>query len=354
MDPEGKNMSTTKNTLSAEELSAFSAQLALTVKTGIPLSEAVMILKEDAETPQAQHLLGTILDHLEIGEPLAAALRSAGVFPDYMTQMVEIGEASGRLDQVLDSLNGYYAREDNIGKSIKSAVTYPAIMLAILVAIILILVIKVLPIFNQVFTTLGGEMTSLSKGAMALGQAISQYSVIIIIVIAVIAVALIVMRLSSGGRKLQSQIGQKLFRKLSSKMASGKFASGISLMLASGLDVDRAVELTLPLMDNPDMHTKVEKLKGYIDTGESFSESVVKTGIFSGMEARMLTLGFKSGNLDTVMERIANDYEEQTDERLDSLISVIEPTMVAVLCVIVGLILLSAMLPLLAVMTTIV
>ncbi|MDR2486921.1 MAG: type II secretion system F family protein, partial [Clostridiales Family XIII bacterium] len=91
-----------------------------------------------------------------------------------------------------------------------------------------------------------------------------------------------------------------------------------------------------------------------IGAGEPFADSVAGTGIFTGMEARMLTLGFKSGSLDTVMEQIAADYETQTDERLDNLISVIEPTMVAVLCVIVGLILLSAMLPLLAVMTTIV
>ena len=86
-------MSTKQHTLSAAELSAFSAQLALTVKTGIPLSEAVMILKEDAETEQARGILGSILERLETGEPLAAALRAAACFPDYMTQMVEIGEA---------------------------------------------------------------------------------------------------------------------------------------------------------------------------------------------------------------------------------------------------------------------
>jgi type IV pilus assembly protein PilC len=345
-----------KNTqlLSAEELSAFSAQLALTVKTGIPLSESVMILRDDSETAAAKALLGKILDSLELGNPLATALKDAGGFPLYMTQMIEIGEASGRLDQVLDSLSKYYARENNIAKSVQSAVTYPAIMLFILIAIILILVIKVLPIFNQVFNSLGGEMSPLAAGAMSLGNIISKYSVVIVIIIAVIAAVLIIMRLTSGGRKAMSRMSQNMFKKLSGKMASGKFASGMALMLASGVDVDRAVELTLPLMDNPDMRTRVGKLKELIETGESFAESVVRTQVFTGMEARMLVLGFKSGNLDNVMDRIAGDYEAQVDERLDNLISVIEPTMVAVLCVIVGLILLSAMLPLLAVMSSIV
>jgi type IV pilus assembly protein PilC len=145
-----------------------------------------------------------------------------------------------------------------------------------------------------------------------------------------------------------------MFKKLSLEMATGKFASGIALMLASGLDVDRAIGLTLPLMDNRVMHERVSKLKELVEQGESFSESAVETHVFTGMEARLLLLGFKSGNIDSVMDRIAQDYEDRTDERLDTLISIIEPTMVAVLCVIVGLILLSAMLPLLAVMTSIV
>jgi type IV pilus assembly protein PilC len=347
-------MSTNNQTLSAEELSAFSAQMALTVKTGIPLSEAVIILGEDAETAAAKKLFKSILEGLEAGEPLAASLRRVGVFPNYMTQMVEIGEASGRLDQVLDSLSKYYAREDNIAKSIRSAVTYPAIMLAILVAIILILIIKVLPIFNEVFTSLGGDLSPFAKGAMNVGNAISTYSVGIIIVIAVIAVILIVMRATQSGRAAQKRMAQGIFKKLSLEMATGKFASGIALMLASGLDVDRAIGLTLPLMDNGVMRERVSKLKELVEQGKSFPESAVETHVFTGMEARLLLLGFKSGNIDSVMDKIAQDYEDKTDERLDTLISIIEPTMVAVLCVIVGLILLSAMLPLLAVMSSIV
>jgi type IV pilus assembly protein PilC len=347
-------MSTNNQTLSAEELSAFSTQMALTVKTGIPLSEAVMILSEDAETAAAKKLFGGILEGLEAGEPFAASLRRVGVFPDYMTQMVEIGEASGRLDQVLDSLAKYYAREDNISKSIRSAVTYPAIMLAILVAIILVLVIKVLPIFNGVFTSLGGELSSFAMVAMNVGGAISRYAVGIIIAVAVIAVVLLVMRATRSGRAAQKRIAQGMFKKLSLNMATGKFASGIALMLASGLDIDRAIGLTLPLMDNTVMHGRVSKLKELVEQGKSFPESAVETKVFTGMEARLLLLGFKSGNIDTVMDKIAQDYEDKTDDRLDTLISIIEPTMVAVLCVIVGLILLSAMLPLLAVMSSIV
>ena len=340
-------------TLSAEELAAFAAQLSLTVKTGIPLSEAIMILLEDAETEAAKKLLSKILDKLELGSTLSDSLRETGVFPLYMTQMVEIGEASGRLDRVLDSLYKYYDREDNIAKSAKSAITYPAIMLVILIMIIIILVTQVLPIFNQVFNTLGGEMTPLAQGAMRVGEIISSSSVILVIIVGALAALFVIMRLTPGGRKSLSSFGNRVFRQLTDRMAAAKFASGMSLMLASGLDIDRSVELTLPLMSNPKMYAKVQKLKEMTELGESFTSSVVATKIFSGMQGRMLTLGFKSGNLDNVMEHIADDYEKEVDEKLDSLISIIEPTMVAILCVIVGLILLSAMLPLLGVMSSI-
>jgi len=340
-------------TLSAEELAAFAAQLSLTVKTGIPLSEAIMILLEDAETEAAKKLLGKILDKLELGSTLSDALKDTGVFPIYMTQMIEIGEASGRLDRVLDSLYKYYDREDNIAKSAKSAITYPAIMLVILIMIIIILVTQVLPIFNQVFNTLGGEMTPLAQGAMRVGEIISSSSVILVIVVGALAVLFVIMWLTPGGRKSLSSFGNRVFRQLTDRMAAAKFASGMSLMLASGLDIDRSVELTLPLMSNPKMYAKVQKLKEMTELGESFTSSVVATKIFSGMQGRMLTLGFKSGNLDNVMEHIADDYEKEVDEKLDNLISIIEPTMVAILCVIVGLILLSAMLPLLGVMSSI-
>jgi type IV pilus assembly protein PilC len=347
-------MSSNSQLLPADELSAFAAQLALTSRTGIPMSESIMILHDDSENENAKQLLKKIVDSLDVGNPLATALRDSGAFPEYMTQMIEIGETSGRLDQALDSLSKYYARENNLSKSIRSAVTYPSIMLCILIAIVLILVIKVLPIFNQVFESIGGEMSSFASGAMALGKTISNYSVVIVVAIAVIAAALLVTWLTSGGRKAINRFAQRLFKKLSGKMASGKFASGMALMLASGVNVDKAVELTLPLMDNPEMHTKVAKLKEMIDTGGSFADSVVSTTIFTGMEARMLVLGFMSGSIDEVMADISDSYETQVDDRLDNMISIIEPTMVAVLCVIIGMILLSSMLPLLAAMSSMV
>ncbi|MDR0886809.1 MAG: type II secretion system F family protein [Clostridiales Family XIII bacterium] len=340
--------------LASEELAAFNAQLALTVKTGIPLAEGLMILIEEAQTGLGRDILKQVLETIELGDSLANALRGAKVFPVYMTQMIEIGEASGRLDQVLDSLSAYYSRDDNLKKSVKSAITYPAIMLVILVAIILIMIIKVLPIFNEVFNSLGGEMNNIALGAMALGDVISKYSVaLVIIIVALIIVAIILSRISSGRQFLMKMV-QKIFGKLTDKIAQSKFSSGMSLMLASGLDVDRSVELIEPMVDNEGMKKKVEALRTKINAGEAFSTAVVDTGVFTGIQARMLALGFKSGNLDTVMNKIADDYQSEVDDRLDNLISIIEPTMVAILCIIVGLILLSAMLPLLGVMASLI
>jgi len=339
--------------LRAADLSEFSEQLAMAAKTGIPLAEGLMVLREDAGTKAAERLTEGIQGALEQGKPLAEALRESGAFPDYMVRMTEIGEASGRLDNVLGSLAAYYAREDSLSKSIRSAVIYPSIMLAVLVGIILVLVVKVLPIFNEVFQSMGGTMPAFAKGAFVFGQAISRYSLAIIIALAAAALLLAAIRAVPAGRRLLGAMARGMFRKLSFKISSVKFSSGMSLMLASGLDVGKALDLALPMIDDKKMARSAAELQASVRSGESFSESAVRTKVFSGMQGRLLLLGFKSGNTDEVMGRIAKDNEAEVDARLDRLVSSIEPTMVAVLCLIVGLILLSSMLPLLAVISAV-
>lgn len=339
--------------LSPAELAAFSAELALVVKSGIPITESVTILRDDSETKYAKKLLTEILNVLEQGNHLSEALKKSGAFPPYMTQMVEIGESSGRLDQVLDALTKYYTRDDNISKSARSAVTYPGVMLAILLTIVLVLVVKVLPIFNQVFQSLGGRMSPFAEGAMALGDAISNSSLGILAVIVAIIIAAILLRFIPAGRRMIVAFGRGVFRKLSLKMAESKFSSAMALMLASGLDIDKSLGLALPMIENPRMYGRVAKLQDSVRAGKGFPESSVEANVFTGMQAHLMNLGFKTGNIDGVMEQIAQSAETEVDDKLDTLLSIIEPTMVAILCIIVGLILLSAMLPLLAVMSSI-
>jgi type IV pilus assembly protein PilC len=196
-------------------------------------------------------------------------------------------------------------------------------------------------------------MSSFARGIMNVGSAISRYSAVIIAVAAAVILAVAALRLSAKGKQLLSGLYRGIFRKLSATMASGRFASAMSLMLSSGVDVDRSLELTYELMDSPVVQDKIISMKASMAEGVRFSDALVQAGLFSGLYARMISVGFKTGTLDSVMKKVAALYEEDLNARIDRLISVLEPLFVAVLSLIVGLILLSVMLPLMGVMTAI-
>ena len=182
------NSGNNKRILRGSEVAGFCTQLAMVVGAGISLEEGLLILRDDAEDASTRELLSSLISHVEVGQPLHTALRESRRFPRYMVQMVEIGETSGRLEQVLYALSDYYDRNESITKSVKNAITYPAVMIVMMLLVILVLIVEVLPIFQDVFAQLGGEMGGFAQGIMAFGGTISRYSAIFIGLVAALVV----------------------------------------------------------------------------------------------------------------------------------------------------------------------
>lgn len=342
-----------RNKLSSGEVAAFCEQMAYMVGAGISVQEGLMIVEDDLKNETGAQLVHEMLETVESGRTLGEALKASGRFPDYMVHMVEIGEASGRLEHVLGSLCTYYERQESLNKSIRSAVTFPLIMIAMMIAVILVVIIEVLPVFENVFHQLGGEMSGFVQGLMQFGGAVSQYAVVIIIVVAAIIAVFVVLRGTKRGRAALSGIYERMFRKTASAVASGRFASAMALMLGSGMDVDEALKMALTLNENPGTHKKILLMQELMSEGMGFADAIVKAGMFSGLYEKMITVGFKTGTLDVVMQKIAVQYEEEADRRMNGVVSALEPTLVAVLSLIVGMILISVMLPLMGVMSAI-
>ena len=339
--------------LSNSEISAFCGQLSLILKAVISLQEGLLIMAEDDKNGRGGEIIEKLTDVMEAGGSFAAALKESGEFPGYMVTMVEIGEASGKLEEVLESLRAYYERNDAVSRSIRSSVIYPLVMIVMMVAVILVIIIQVLPVFQQVFEQLGGEMSQFAQGLMSFGRGVSQYAVWIAAGLAVVAAGVVFLRMTKRGKAFFAALGAKLFRRLSRAVDSGRFASGMALMLSSGLDLDESVEMTEKLMEHPGTKKKIQRMKERMDSGVSFAEAAVETGLFSALHSKMLKIGQQTGSMDTVMHQIAEQYEEEVDRRLSALISALEPTLVAVLSLIVGMILLSVMLPLMGIMSAI-
>ncbi len=341
--------------LTNNELAAFFEQMAMILHSGISPIEGIAIMKDDAYTREGGILLQKIYEGIEESGSLYTSLSESGVFPSYALQLIHIGEETGHLENVMSSLSGYYQREEEVKQNIKSAVSYPLIMLGMMFIIILILIMKVLPMFNQVFVQLGGEMSGFSLVLMNIGTTLSNYSFVFIVILLLIAAALLYFNFSPSGIRARGKAAAHFFltRELIEKMAVSKFAAGMSLTLGSGLNAIESLQMAEQLISHPVIKQRIQACQNSMNDGIDFSEALSESGIFSGIYSKMASIGYKTGALDILMEKISIQYEDEINQRMNRLISILEPTLVAVLSVIVGLILLSVMLPLLGIMTNI-
>lgn len=341
--------------LTSSETAAFCSQIVLLLRAGISLYEGLSLLLEDAEDENTREILQVMAEAMEQNAPFYAALRRAGVFPAYMVSMAEIGEASGRLEEVMVSLTAYYEREQTIRARIRGAVTYPLLLFAMMSAVVILLAVQVLPMFRQVLEQLGGEMPAAAQAIMRVGMSAGDIMAWVLpVLLLLILLAALWGRTPSGKAFFGRFCATSVFtRKTASKIAAGRFASAMALMLSSGMDTEAALEMVPAVLENPYLGKKVEECRGLMSQGISFSGAVAKAGIFPALFAKMLHVGFKTGAVDTVLRRLADLYEEEMDEALDRVVTLVEPILIAVLSVVVGVILISVMLPLVGVMSSI-
>lgn len=352
-------MNTTRHPLrklSNHEVAVFCSQLSMLIKGGVAPYEGVSILLSDTKDKEGQRILNDMMMVINTGEKLHTAMEETGVFPDYVIRMVTIGEESGTLDTVLDALTVFYEREDALRDTIRSALRYPLVMIGIMAVVIFVLITQVMPVFAQVFQQLGTGMNAFSESMLAIGTRLNRSSFVIVLVLAVLALIVVWFGVSDKGRRALSRFGATfpLTRSLSEDIAAGRFASGMALTLSSGMDTYQGIDLVEELIENDFVRAKVTKAKDLIrEQGMTFPEALQATQIFTQLYTRMVLVGFRSGSMDASMRQIATRYELETDRRISGIISVIEPTLIVLLSLIVGLILLSVIMPLMGVMTSI-
>ena len=186
---------TTAKTLTADELSALCWQLAQLGKAGVPWSESAALLLEDSQPPRLRAALEKLREPLGMGEPLSAAMEEAGDYPPYLLRMVAIGQAAGRLDRVLAALSDYYRREASTLDAIRRAVTYPAVMAALIALVFLVLVARVLPVFSRVFAQMGAGLSPTAAVLLGSGSGVKYVAYALSILLLLAAAALILLSL---------------------------------------------------------------------------------------------------------------------------------------------------------------
>lgn len=335
-----------------QELAIFCKQLALIQSYGISLYEGFSLLVEDAKNKETKAVLTAICQELEQGKSLYEALSSISLFPDYMLKMIYIGEISGRQDEVLTSLATYYQRFYDLHESIKSAIRYPCIMIVLMCVVIMMIFTTILPIFQQVFNQLGKELTGFSKTMVTFGTICSHYMyVLVMLFIGIILLYIFVTKTKFGKSKQQKIVAfLPITKSLSIKIATSKFASGVAVALSSGLDIEESVEMASSLVEHPLVTKKLEICKQVLKEEHDFSKALKQSQLFLGIYAQLLTVSIKTGHIDTIFKEVASRFDEEINEKIIHIVNIIEPTLVIVLSLIVGIVLVSIMLPLIGIM----
>ncbi len=341
--------------LSADQISVFCYQLSLMQKAGVQAEEGISILLEDATTNWEKSLYARIHDELLKGNPLSVALTESRAFPSYMLRMVEIGQASGRLEQVLVALSEFYQRESATQSAIRKAVAYPVFMAVLISLVFLVLMSQVLPVFEQVFDQLGMTLSPLAQSLMGLGDASQAVAAVISVVLILVAVFTLYLLYTKPGIVLSRKLGLSLFGKSLSQQAvfRSRFASAMALMLSSGIPIDEATERTSLLLEGTPLESKLKTVQAQLEEGVSFHKAVEEQNILTSLQSGLLAAGARAGVSEHAMEELARRCQEEADERLASMLGKFEYSLVLILCLSVGLVLLSVMLPLLGAMTAI-
>ena len=340
-------MSHKNKILSEAEISTFCQQIGMIIKAGLPTYYGISILRDEASDEHTKAFLNQLYEPMEKGITLGVALSETNVFPEYMVDMIQLGEETGRLEEVLDSLAVYYEREADIKASIRHAVTYPLIMSLMMLVVIVVIITQVVPVFTHIYEELGSGLTGTALLLMNISNLLNNYMLVFIIGFVVIGVGIYALS--------KTTLGKTFFlrHRLSMSIAASRFANCMYLALSSGLDTDRSLEMAEKLIENPYMLEKIKMCKTHIKHGEGFVKSLLLSGIFSKIYSSVITIGYKTGSIDDVMHKISIAYEEETDEELRHFISVLEPTMIIILSFIIGVILISFLLPLLGIMSSI-
>ena len=346
---------TRRKTLPPEETALFCEQVAMVLKAGIPLHDGMETLAKSYEDSRYGARFLQIRDALNERGALSAALEESGIFPKYFCAMVRIGERAGKLDDVMSALADYYQWEAEIKTSVKNAILYPTVLVMMLAVVIAILVISVLPVFQRVFDSLGVAVGSPAGAAMRIGVGVGKGMLVLVGLFAVILIVVGILLRTSRRESVLTVLSNFLpaVGRVDQRLSAARYASVLSMMLAAGYPVEDAVQLAPSVITNPKHRKNAEKSSGAIKDGVSFADAIETGGLFDTMHEKMIRFGAAAGKLDLVMGKISRLYMDDADNAIHDVIAMIEPTLVAVLSVVIGGILLSVMLPLLSVLSTI-
>lgn len=335
-----------------DHLVAFTRQLSAMISAGVPLLRSITSIQKHAEDKALQKILGDIVKDVEGGMPLGDALgKHPDTFNDIYVNMVRAGETAGILDDILKRLAGQLEKNSAMRKKIKSAMTYPMVLMGITVLAFFGLMLFVIPQIGSIIKDLGGpdaELPALTQVMLGISGFIVGYWYIVFPVLIGIIVGLVYyVRKSPKGRRQFDGLILKIpaLKTIVQKVCVARFARTFSALMGAGVAVLEALDVTSRAIGNVHYEDALKQAAIEVKNGKSLSSVLEKNELFPSIVSQMLAVGEETGQTDTVLLKVADFYEEEVDLSIDGISSIIEPVMIVTMGGMVGLIAASVMLP---------
>ncbi|MBU4252317.1 MAG: type II secretion system F family protein [Candidatus Omnitrophica bacterium] len=342
------NLKLNDKKIKLEDLVVFSRQLATMIDAGIPLVNALSILAEQIENEGLRGIVGNVRQDIEAGMSFCDALaKHPVIFSDLFVNMVKAGEASGMLNEILDRLASFMEKQAALNRKIISSLVYPAVVVSMAIIITAVLLIKVVPTFKGIFDTLGGTLPLPTQVLIFASDLLRRYFLFLMLLLGV-GIYLFKKGLKTEKGRYQFDrftLKVPVFGPLLCKLAVAKFSRTFSTLVKSGVSVLSALEIVSKTSGNKVVEEAVINCSKSVRNGEPISRPLAKSGVFPPMVTRMINVGEQTGQLEKMLSKIADFYDDQVDAAAGALTSLIEPLVIAFLGIVIGGIVIALFLP---------
>ena len=326
----------------------FSRQFSTMIDAGLPLLQCLDILQSQQENPTFKKQLKKIKEAVESGETFADALkRYPKVFNELFVNMIAAGEAGGILDIILQRLSAYMEKMSKLKKQVKGAMTYPAITIVVAIIVVTIILVFVIPVFEEMFASMGSSLPAPTMMVVALSDFVIKNFMYIFG--GLFGTLFLLRRIykTEKGRILMDDLFLRLpvIGILIRKVAVAKFTRTTSTMISSGVSILEALDIVGKTAGNKIVEFAIQDVKVGIAEGRSMADPLLESGVFPSMVCSMIAVGESTGALDTMMEKIADFYDDEVDQAVKNLTDMIEPFMLVFLGVVVGGLVIAMYLP---------
>jgi type IV pilus assembly protein PilC len=337
--------------VNAKNLAVFTRQFSVMIDAGLPLVQCLEILGTQEEDKNFGWVILATRGEVESGASLADAMKKyPKVFDPLFTNMIAAGEAGGILDTILKRLATYIEKAVKLQGQVKSAMIYPVAVVVIATLVVGVILWKVIPTFASLFAGLGAELPLPTRVVIGLSNALVRYGIFMIMGLAAAGYGFKQYYATPNGRRVIDALVLKMpiLGNLMRKIAVARFCRTLSTLLASGVSILEALDITAKTAGNAIVEEAIQSTRKSIERGETIAQPLKDTAVFPSMVVQMISVGEATGALDTMLGKIADFYEEEVDVAVAGLLTLMEPLMIALLGGVVGGIVIAMYMPIFA------